>query len=74
MEKKCCDNCQYYNWYYDWCNKWKCEIDFRSCCDEYAGVAQWQSVSRLGVRVLSPAPMCDWPSPRGKEIKITDEA
>ena len=25
-----CDYCKHYNWYYDYCDKWKCEIDARS--------------------------------------------
>lgn len=25
-----CDNCTYYHWYYDYCDKWKCEVDERS--------------------------------------------
>ena len=25
-----CDSCQFYNWYYDWCSKWNCEVDSRS--------------------------------------------
>lgn len=29
---KSCDTCEYYEWYYDWCNKWHCEIDFRQVC------------------------------------------
>ena len=24
-----CDNCKWYRWYYDRCEKWKCEIDAR---------------------------------------------
>lgn len=24
------DSCKHYNWYYDRCNKWECEVDFRS--------------------------------------------
>lgn len=25
-----CDKCKYYNWYYDWCKKWHCEVDGRA--------------------------------------------
>ena len=25
-----CDKCEYYNWYYDYCRKWDCEIDGRA--------------------------------------------
>lgn len=25
-----CDNCKHYNWYYDRCNKWECEVDARA--------------------------------------------
>ena len=25
-----CDACQHYCWYYDWCDKWKCEVDARA--------------------------------------------
>lgn len=24
-----CDNCEYYSWYYDRCEKWNCEVDAR---------------------------------------------
>ena len=30
---KICDTCQHYIWYWDWCKKWKCEVDYRSVCD-----------------------------------------
>ena len=35
MNNQCCDNCTYYQWYYDWCEKWHCEVDFRSKCNSY---------------------------------------
>ena len=25
-----CDDCKYYNWYYDWCDRWKVKIDERA--------------------------------------------
>ena len=25
-----CDNCEHYEWYYDYCQKWKCEVDARA--------------------------------------------
>lgn len=25
-----CDNCKWYRWYYDRCEKWKCEMDARA--------------------------------------------
>ena len=25
-----CDECKWYKWYFDWCEKWKCEMDARS--------------------------------------------
>ena len=33
-----CDKCKNYNWYYDWCKKWHCEVDNRaiySCYEPY---------------------------------------
>lgn len=24
-----CDNCRFYRWYYDRCEKWNCEVDAR---------------------------------------------
>lgn len=24
-----CDKCKYYKWYYDYCEKWDCEVDSR---------------------------------------------
>lgn len=35
-----CDKCKHYHWYYDWCDKWKCEVDARSvhsCFEEAKG-------------------------------------
>lgn len=32
-----CDNCKHYEWYYDRCRKWDCEVDARkvhSCFEE----------------------------------------
>ena len=37
-EKMNCDNCKYYEWYYDHCRKWDCEIDARevhNCYEPY---------------------------------------
>ena len=33
--KKICDNCIHYNWYWDKCNKYNCEIDARSVCSDH---------------------------------------
>jgi len=33
--KKCCDNCIYYSWYYDYCKLWNVEIDARSICNNF---------------------------------------
>ena len=33
---RCCDNCNYYNWYYNRCNKYDCETDERSVCASFA--------------------------------------
>ena len=30
-----CDSCKHYCWYYDWCAKWKCEVDGRAVYDCY---------------------------------------
>lgn len=30
-----CDECIHYHWYYDYCDKWDCEVDARevhNCC------------------------------------------
>lgn len=32
MENKC-DNCIHYHWYYDYCDKWNCEVDERETCN-----------------------------------------
>ena len=34
-KKKCCDNCKYYQWYYDKCDLFNAEVDGRSVCDSY---------------------------------------
>lgn len=31
-QKKCCDTCKYYEWYFDKCQKYNCEVDNRSVC------------------------------------------
>ncbi len=33
--RKCCDTCQYYEWYYDKCRFYDCEVDARSICSSY---------------------------------------
>ena len=33
--KKCCDNCKYYEWYYDKCLKLDCETNYNSMCSLY---------------------------------------
>lgn len=35
MNNKCCDNCIYYHWYEDRCEKYECETDARSVCSSY---------------------------------------
>lgn len=33
-----CDGCKYYEWYYDHCRKWDCEVDAReihNCFEAY---------------------------------------
>lgn len=32
---KCCDTCRNYDWYYDTCEKYNCEIDGRGMCSSY---------------------------------------
>ena len=34
-DKKCCDTCAHYEWYYDKCTKYQCEVDPRSICTAY---------------------------------------
>lgn len=42
MNKECCDNCLHYCWYYDYCDKWQCEVDDRSVCSEYeVNIQRW---------------------------------
>ena len=42
MNKECCDNCLHYCWYYDYCEKWQCEVDDRSVCSEYeVNIKRW---------------------------------
>lgn len=30
---KCCDNCMHYHWYYDYCDRFECEVDAREVHD-----------------------------------------
>ena len=34
-EIKKCDTCANYNWYYDKCKEFNCEVDDRSCCSAW---------------------------------------
>lgn len=36
MNQKCCDNCLHYHWYYDYCDKYDCEVDAREVHDCFA--------------------------------------
>ena len=36
-KEKCCDNCIYYQWYRDFCEKYQCEMDARNMCSEFEG-------------------------------------
>jgi hypothetical protein len=36
MTTKCCDNCIHYHWYYDYCDKYDCEVDAREVHDCFA--------------------------------------
>ena len=35
MNQRCCDNCLWYKWYWDWCERWKSQKDARSVCGEW---------------------------------------
>ena len=46
-----CDDCRYYRWYYDWCDKWQCEVDARSihnCFEKYATPIRDEMVKKDG--------------------------
>lgn len=30
-----CDDCKFYRWYYDHCDKWNCKTDERSFCNAF---------------------------------------
>lgn len=43
MSQKCCDNCLHYHWYYDYCDKYDCEVDARAvydCFEEWTGKSE----------------------------------
>ena len=50
-----CDNCKYYEWYYDHCRKWDCEIDAREVhnCYEPYGTPIRDNMINYSVRVGS---------------------
>ena len=31
----CYDDCKYYHWYYDWCDRWQCEVDAREVYNSF---------------------------------------
>lgn len=42
MTTKCCDNCIHYHWYYDYCDKYECEVDARSVCSSFERGEQYE--------------------------------
>ena len=42
---KCCDECKYFKWYYDWCDRWKTTIDERAVnnCFEPKEEEEWKT-------------------------------
>lgn len=39
-DRKCCDTCKHYEWYYDKCSKYNCETDARARCSEYEPMSE----------------------------------
>ena len=54
---KCCDNCTYYRWYFDWCTKWKCEKDYRSLCDFWKNNMEQATSGELGLTANQNVPV-----------------
>ena len=52
-----CDNCKYYKWYYDYCEKWKCEVDDREVhsCFEKRGEADGDKEVELALKLVIEA-------------------
>jgi len=44
-----CDDCKHYHWYYDYCDKWDCEIDARACnsCFEVRNAEKWNTTKEV---------------------------
>lgn len=38
--EKNCDNCKWYSWYYDWCEKYEIEMDARSVHDCFEDIEE----------------------------------
>lgn len=63
----CCDKCRFYNWYYDWCRKWKCEVDGRavypcfkhrkSATDTNVGDKMWGDIMDIDDLIASYDPI-----------------
>ena len=64
MDKKCCDNCFYYNWYYDLCSKWNCIIDNRYVCNCWRGSMAEQLICNQQVVGSTPIASSIKVSPR----------
>lgn len=47
-----CDNCKYYNWYYDYCNKWKCKVDEREVYSCYEHRKENDKRLIIGIKCL----------------------
>ena len=46
-----CDDCKHYHWYYDWCDKWQCEVDARcihNCFEKCATPLRDEMVGKGG--------------------------
>ena len=49
--KFCCNNCVYYEWYYDKCTKHACKTDARSVCYDYLDVDRKQNRNLEGAGI-----------------------
>ena len=56
VTQMCCDECKYYNWYYDHCEKWDCSMDAREVHDCFESVNIRVQLSQQSAGFGNPRP------------------
>ena len=62
MEKdQSCDNCWWYKWYWNWCDRWDCEREKWMIC------GQWKDYDQVGQVEKEAKRMIEWYQMHGEK-------